>query len=92
MFYVLCFTMKGRIIWAEKSVFCCKKGGHFQTGEQSWVPYFPVSEAARDWTSYMYDGFSLVLALYIEKSTLHITYYGVILCDIYVCDLQTEIN
>ncbi len=32
--------------WAENSVFCHKKGGHFQTGEQRWVPLFPVSERA----------------------------------------------
>ncbi len=31
---------------AEKSVFCRKKGGHFQTGEQGWVLLFPVSEGA----------------------------------------------
>ncbi len=29
-----------------KSVFYCKKGGHFQTGEQGWVSLFPVSEGA----------------------------------------------
>ncbi len=29
-----------------KSVFCHKKGGHFQTGEQGWVPLFPMSEGA----------------------------------------------
>ncbi len=33
--------------WAEKSVFCRKRGGHFQTGEQGWVPLSPVSEGAR---------------------------------------------
>ncbi len=27
-------------------MFCNKKGGHFQTGEQGWVPLFPVSEGA----------------------------------------------
>ncbi len=46
--------------WTEKSVFYCDKGvilswkvcalpqkkGHFQTGEQGWVPLFPVSEEA----------------------------------------------
>ncbi len=26
--------------WAEKSVFCHKKGCHFQTEEQGWVPFF----------------------------------------------------
>ncbi len=25
-------------------MFCSKEGGHFQTGEQGWVPHFPVSE------------------------------------------------
>ncbi len=41
-----CFIAKKRSFWAEKSVFCCKKEGHFQTGEQGWVPLFPVSEGA----------------------------------------------
>ncbi len=41
-----CFIAKKGSFWAEKSVFCCKKGGHFQTGEQGWVPVFPVSEGA----------------------------------------------
>ncbi len=27
-------------------MFCHKKGGHFQTGEQEWVPLFPVSKGA----------------------------------------------
>ncbi len=31
---------------AEKSVFCHNEGGHFQTGEQGWVPFRPVSEGA----------------------------------------------
>ncbi len=30
----------------RKKVFCHKKGHHFQTGEQGWVPLFPVSEGA----------------------------------------------
>ncbi len=39
---------KGGSFWTEKSVFCLKKkGGNFQTGEQGWVPLFPVSEGAR---------------------------------------------
>ncbi len=38
--------MKKESFWAEKSVFCRKIGGHFQTGEQGWVPLFPVSEGA----------------------------------------------
>ncbi len=47
------FTEKGGSFWTEKSVFYCKKGvvllqkrGHFQTGEQGWVPFVPVSEGA----------------------------------------------
>ncbi len=35
------------LFWAEKSVFCCKKVGHFQTGKQRWVPLFTVSEGVR---------------------------------------------
>ncbi len=27
-----CFIMKKELFWAEKSLFGCKKGGHFQTG------------------------------------------------------------
>ncbi len=48
-----CFIMKKGSFLAEKSVFCHKKGGHFQTGEQEWVPLFPVSEGAGvlPWTS-----------------------------------------
>ncbi len=39
-----CFIAKKGLFWAEKSVFCHKRGGHFQTGEQGWVPFFPGSE------------------------------------------------
>ncbi len=42
----LCFITKKGSFGVEKSMFCCKKGGHFQTGEQGWVPLFPVSEGA----------------------------------------------
>ncbi len=41
-----CFIKKKGSFWAEKLVFCHKKGGHFQTEEQGWVPFFPVSEGA----------------------------------------------
>ncbi len=41
-----CFIVKNGLFWAEKPVFCRQKGGHFQTGEQGWVPFFPVSEGA----------------------------------------------
>ncbi len=41
-----CFIMKIGSFEAEKSVFCHKIGGHFQTGEQGWVSFFPVSERA----------------------------------------------
>ncbi len=27
-------------------MFCSKKGGNFQTGEEGWVPLFPVSKGA----------------------------------------------
>ncbi len=52
------YHKRGGSFWTEMSVFYCKKGvvfswkvsvllqkgGHFQTGEQGWVPLFPVSE------------------------------------------------
>ncbi len=40
------FYRKKGSFWAKKSMFCRKKGGNFQTGEQGWVPLFPVSEGA----------------------------------------------
>ncbi len=53
------YRKKRGSFWTEKSVFycekgdvlswkvfCCKKGGNFQTGEHGWVPLFPVSEGA----------------------------------------------
>ncbi len=40
------FITKKGSFGAEKSVLS-QKGGHFQTGEQGWVPFFPVSEGAR---------------------------------------------
>ncbi len=39
------FCEKGSI-GAEKSEFCRKKGGHFQTEEQGLIPLFAVSEGA----------------------------------------------
>ncbi len=41
-----CFIAKKGLFWAEKSVFCCKKGGHFKTGEPWWVPLFALSKRA----------------------------------------------
>ncbi len=41
-----CFITKKGLFSAEKLVFCSKIGGHFQTGEQGWVPLFPVREGA----------------------------------------------
>ncbi len=46
LIWKVCFIMKKGWFWAEKSVFCHKIGGHFQTGEHGWVPLFPVSEGA----------------------------------------------
>ncbi len=43
---IQCFITKKRSFWAEKSEFCCKEGGHFQTGEKRWVPLLPVNEGA----------------------------------------------
>ncbi len=43
---IQCFIAKKGLFSAEKSVFCHKKGCNFQTGEQGWVPLFPVSEGA----------------------------------------------
>ncbi len=40
------YHKKGGSFWTEKSVLYRKKGGHFQTGEQGWVPFFPLSEGA----------------------------------------------
>ncbi len=31
----------------KSQCFAIKKGGNFQTGEQGWVPLFPMSEGAR---------------------------------------------
>ncbi len=45
-----CFITKKGSFWAQKSVFCCKEGGNFQTKEQGWVPLFPVSEGAGVWS------------------------------------------
>ncbi len=41
-----CFIAKRGSFLVEKSMFCSKKEGHFQTGEQGWAPLFPVSEGA----------------------------------------------
>ncbi len=72
-FDVQCFTVKKRFhlgwkvsvlswkresFWAEKSVFCSKKGSHFQTGEQGWIPLFPVSEGAGQVSMIMVSGYS----------------------------------
>ncbi len=45
-----CFITKKVSFWTKKSVLCRKKGGNFQTGEQAWVPLFPVSEGAGGWS------------------------------------------
>ncbi len=54
------YRKKGGSFWTEKCVlsrkrgcfelksqyFAAKKGSNFQTGEQGWVPLFPMSEGA----------------------------------------------
>ncbi len=47
-----CFVAIKGLFWAEKSVFCREKGGHFQTGEQGWVPFFSMSEGVGAETHY----------------------------------------
>ncbi len=46
-----CFIAKKGSFWAEKSVFCHKKGGHFHTGEQGWVLLFQWMRELGLWSS-----------------------------------------
>ncbi len=71
-----CFIMKKGSFWAEKSVFCHKKGGHFQTGEQGWVPLFPLSEGA---------GGAQLYVITWEHTFCHIDVNEVDFCRPYIC-------
>ncbi len=54
-----CFITTKASFSAEKSVFCRKIGVHFQTGEQRWVPLFPVSEGGSRDTNLTWDLFTV---------------------------------
>ncbi len=41
-----CFIVKKGVVLSWKASVLQNKGGHFQTGEQGWVPLFSVSEGA----------------------------------------------
>ncbi len=63
-----CFIEKKGSFRAEKSVFLHEKGGHFQTGEQGWVPLFPVSEEIIRNSSYVSTIYQTIVWSFLIKS------------------------
>ena len=50
-------------------MFYREKGGHFQTGEQMWVPFIPLSEGAWECVTH------IVIFMWDESNTVWIMHF-----------------